>query len=177
MQRGYRAAARAPLAAPAGFNCSGWASSATHPSSAAEPFSVFDATVATCFYNGGHTAPSSAWDLVWLFFGLPAPPSPPEPGKDSCARIGCGGHSETCWCNGECSAHGDCCADYREACGGGSGGCTAARCGGKYSCDEWIAWDSRYTCPSWNATMTAIARAASADRRYHRAPDMRPECV
>ena len=31
--------------------------------------------------------------------------------------------------------------------------------------------------PSWNATMTAIARAASADRRYHRAPDMRPECV
>ena len=34
----------------------------------------------------------------------------------------CGRWAEHCWCNDECVAHGDCCADYRAACGGGDGG-------------------------------------------------------
>ena len=50
----------------------------------------------------------------------------------------CGYWDDDCWCNEACGGHGNCCPDYEEKCG-------CQRCG-KYTCDEWIAWDSSYTC-------------------------------
>ena len=34
----------------------------------------------------------------------------------------CGRWAEHCWCNDECAAHDDCCADYQATCGGGGEG-------------------------------------------------------
>lgn len=141
-QRGFTGARTAFTGgAAAGFNCTGWAAKEQ-----VRGGGIAGAAVATCFDTGGHGDTPPRWDLVWEFFGF-APPPPAPPGSHLCADIGCGAHDDTCWCTPSCASHGDCCSDYAAACGGG-GGCTAAKCGGQFSCDEWIAWDpATYSCP------------------------------
>jgi len=83
-QRGLAPHARAHLAAPSTFNCSGWggagASALTN-----------ETVVATCFYDGPHSAPSAAWDLVLAFFGVDGGGSP----SGSCPE--CDGYSCDEW--------------------------------------------------------------------------------
>merc|ERR1712217_801330 len=43
-------------------------------------------------------------------------PSPTPGGKSTCAKLGCGNHDTTCWCNKECKQHGSCCPDYDAVC-------------------------------------------------------------
>lgn len=59
---------------------------------------------------------TSTWALLLLVVVRSPPPAPGY----SCVGH-CGRWAEHCWCNDECAAHGDCCADYPTACGGGRG--------------------------------------------------------
>ena len=36
--------------------------------------------------------------------------------------IGCGGHSDSCWCDADCATYSNCCTDYDAVCGGDDGG-------------------------------------------------------
>mmetsp|Transcript_106488 Transcript_106488/g.299260 ORF Transcript_106488/g.299260 Transcript_106488/m.299260 type:complete len:132 (-) Transcript_106488:152-547(-) len=90
----------------------------------------------------------SAWSRVVLT-ERHAPPTFTQgvaTGADSSCVGHCGSYADTCWCNDACVAHGDCCDDYKQECKQPSGSCP--KCDGKYSCDEWIAWDStKFSCP------------------------------
>ena len=55
---------RTKLTAPNTFNCTGW----NWRSGGGDVGN--ETAVATCFYDGGHSPPSAAWDLVVAFFGL-----------------------------------------------------------------------------------------------------------
>jgi len=72
----------------------------------------------------------------------------------------CGLWTDTCWCDKSCEAYGNCCTDYAAAC---APACPA--CHG-YTCDEWIAWDPRYTCDSltqtWGCDCSACASCLPA---------------
>jgi poly(3-hydroxybutyrate) depolymerase len=46
-----------------GLECSGWSSDGTAKS----------ASVALCFYNGGHGSPNTVWSQAWEFFGFKKP--------------------------------------------------------------------------------------------------------
>lgn len=64
-----------------------------------------------------------------------------EDSRNSCVDK-CGLWTDTCWCDRSCEARGNCCTDYARFCGP-----SCPKCYG-YTCDEWIAWDPRYTCDS-----------------------------
>jgi hypothetical protein len=50
---------------------------------------------------------------------------------------GAGSQGESCYCDSECAANGDCCTDYAGTCGGGdNGGGGAASCAGKCGSDQ-----------------------------------------
>ncbi|CAK9066258.1 Pectin acetylesterase 5, partial [Durusdinium trenchii] len=62
--------------------------------------------------------------------------------EGSCAGK-CGSWAEDCWCNDQCEERGNCCDDYKEQCQQQCEKC------GKYTCDEWIAWDpAKNSCAS-----------------------------
>mmetsp|Transcript_21514 Transcript_21514/g.56090 ORF Transcript_21514/g.56090 Transcript_21514/m.56090 type:complete len:320 (+) Transcript_21514:135-1094(+) len=59
-------------------------------------------------------------DQNWVMMETAPPPSPPSPMGHSCAAFGCDGAwkpGQSCQCNSDCCAYGNCCPDFHSMCG------------------------------------------------------------
>jgi hypothetical protein len=114
-QKGLQSSQRKTLSAASGLECQGWSDDGT----------AAGATVATCFFNGGHCdGPSTQWTTIWEFFGLkgsspsPSPSPSPGPSPGGCPKT-CSGYT----CDEWYDYNGATCAQEEQQHGCDCGGC------------------------------------------------------